>query len=199
MPSLHTLTDFKTMAGGFSDSTALDAEIELLMELIYSRIEDEIGRVLEKDEVTETFRRCTTPYLPLKRLPIDTAADVTVIERYYSSGVAVNTTLTENDDYYVLAHGIELAGFTAGYDYVVTYTGGYAPDTNDVLILPQEAQGLRRAALYQLMHEWNTHKKPGDENIQTAIGNVTTVGLKLLDDVKRSLRYYRHPAREMMW
>lgn len=198
MATLHTLADLKAMLGGFKTSGS-DSALNLIMDLIYARFEDETGRTFLSAEQTETFKRNEWAYLPLLGVPVDEASDITVVERYYTSGVATNTTLTENQHYYVQEHGIQLLDWTKGYDYIVTYTGGYEADSDDVLILPQNAQGLRRAALIQAVHEWNTKQKPGAETIETDIGSVTSQGLILLPEVRKSLRYHRHPSREMFW
>lgn len=198
MPTLHTLDEAKALLGGFEDDdTAQDDVLLLLQTMIYSRLEVETGRKFEDlGETVVTFKRPDSVYLPLPALPVFEAA-VTLIE--YTDGAATETELVENKDFYVTTHGVTLDHVVSNADYEVTYTGGFEADTADVLILPQDAVGLKRAALLQLIHEYNTRQKPGVETIETALGSITSGGLVLLKEVVSLCKFYRHPAREMIW
>ena len=200
MPLLHTIADAKELLDGYTnDNTTDDNLLTLLQGLIYNRLEAETGRLLESQERVKVFRRPTYTYLPLEGVPIATVAVLRTV--YDGEGVPTALALTNNYHYYVNNHCVILtdSGINSNADYTITYTGGFTADSSDLLVLPAGAEGFRRAALLQLVHEFNTRQKPGAEVIDTTIGSVTNGGLVLLKEVKAICKFLRHPAREMVW
>ena len=200
MPKLHTITEVKTLLDGYAaDDTSDNTTLELLQDLIYTRLEAATGRLFESSERVVTYKRPSHTYLPLVALPVASASVARV--EYDSQGIATNTTLTANYHYYVEAHGVVLTdvGYKNNSDYAITYTGGYTVDSSDLLVLTGNDAMLKRAALLQLVHEFNTRTKPGVETMETAIGSVTSGGLVLIKEVMSMCQYLRHPSQKMVW
>lgn len=195
MALIHELATFKTLAK-FKD-TANDTALTTLQERVYNRIEAYLGRFLEKQERTEEIR-IVGPMIPLKALPVDREEDITVeAVADFSSGESVETFVA--GQYEVTNYGLKLnRDLTRNEKLRVTYTGGYAKTSGEVLIFPDDdpAKILVDAALEQLQHEWNKHLKPGAETITTDLGTIKQQPLELLKDVKEMCNPVRHPR---MW
>lgn len=161
--------------------------ITLLLDTLTARFEDYLQRKLPKQEYTETY--CGMGRMVrLDALPVDANETITVEQE----GSAIDP-----DGYIVRSFGLLLKYQECSFDapITVTYTGGYATTTvgdETILTIPD---GLKRAAMIQLTHDLNTHKKPGAETIQTDAGSITTPPFGLLKEVMEMLSPYMHPMR----
>lgn len=199
MAHLHSLTAFKNSYK--FDNNGNDTPLTLLRDKVKTRIETYLGKLLTKQEYTETIRRSGV-MIPLKALPVDEAEDITItiIDDQSAGGTTQVLTDTEYD---ITSYGILLAApLKRNQKIQVVYTGGYASSTVDgesVLTFDEEDNStiIKFAALQQLMHEWNRRLKPDGETITTDVGTVEGEPLELLEDVKNMLNAVRHPR--MRW
>ena len=161
--------------------------VTLLLDTLTARFENYLQRKLEKAERTETY--CGSGRMVrLSALPVDTGQAITVTQ----DGQTV-----DSGNYEVRPFGLLLKCQECSFDSPVTviYTGGYTTTvigSETILNIPD---GLKRAALIQIIHDINTHKKPGAETIQTDAGTITTPPFGLLKEVKSMLEPYIHPMR----
>ena len=158
-----------------TDYPALDE----LRDSVTSAIEEELDRLLESKERTETIYigAFSQSMLRLPAVPISSISSVTV-----TSGTTSDT-YDENDEYEITDYGIRLLSSISNVKIVIVYTGGIStvPDA------------IARAALLQTAYEFQAKDHIGAESVSTDGGNVSRPALGLLKEVKRMLVKYKHP------
>lgn len=158
-----------------TDYPALDE----LRTSVTSAIEEELDRLLESKERTETIYvgSFNQAMLRLSAVPIASISSVTV-----TSGINSDT-YDEHDEYEITEYGIRLLSSIANVKIVIVYTGGIStvPDA------------IARAALLQTAYEFQAKDHIGAESVSTDGGSVSRPALGLLKEVKRLLAKYKHP------
>jgi hypothetical protein len=158
-----------------TDYPALDE----IRDSVTSAIEEELDRLLESKERTETIYvgSFNQAMLRLSAVPIASISSVTV-----TSGINSDT-YDEHDEYEITKYGIRLLSSIANVKIVIVYTGGIStvPDA------------IARAALLQTAYEFQAKDHIGAESVSTDGGSVSRPALGLLKEVKRLLNKYKHP------
>ena len=155
--------------------------LELLRSSVTSAVEEEIGRLLESMERTETIyigsRKRSMISLPA--IPVTAVSSVTV------TIIGESETYDENEEYEITEYGIQLAVSLSKAKMVVVYTGGIStvPDA------------MARAALMQVAYEFQAKDNIGSSSVSTEGGSVQRPELGLLKEVRRDLNRYKHPLR----
>lgn len=146
---------------------------------VTSAIEEELDRLLESKERTETIYigSFSQSMLRLPAVPISSISSVMVTSGINSDAYA------ENDEYEITDYGIKLLSSISNVKIVIIYTGGIStvPDA------------IARAALLQTAYEFQAKDHIGAESVSTDGGNVSRPALGLLKEVKRLLVKYKHP------
>lgn len=191
---IHSLADFKTYQS-ISDTT-FDAIFTILRNGIKDRIQAHCKRLFESASRTEKVYG-KGYMIPLKALPV---ASITSVKIYSKGNNSTDYDTLENTEYDITPYGVELENpLTRGAWVEVVYTGGYSKGTedteSDILIFSETdySTNIKRAAMIQLAHEWNTRLKPGSEVISTDAGSINTSKLELLQEVKDALAPCIHP------
>jgi len=149
--------------------------LKVLVTSVYEAFESYTGRAFELDTYTETVE-VDGFHVPLKALPVSAVAAITPTD-----GGATPPTLEAAQ---IRAFGLILAASFDG-PLAVTYTGGYEdrPDP------------LHRAALLQVLHEWQRRDTIGATSVSTDGGSTSWPELGLLKEVKRLLDPFVHTAK----
>ena len=154
--------------------------LEIIRDDVTDAIEEYIGRLLEQIERTETKFVGATPsqmiYLP--GIPIITIGSVNITQ------AQVVTTITSSD-YEITDYGIKLDSKIKNSKIVIVYTGGELTSTRKIT----------RAALRQIIYEWQSKDQMGALSTSTEGGFVSRPELGLLKEVQRMLNSSKHPLR----
>lgn len=151
-------------------------DLEVIREGVYSRIESYTKRKLVLDAaVVQTFYvgARVKQLFALSHLPINSITSITI------DGTATS-------GYTRIPGGIRSDREIAGSTIVITYSGGYA-DAADV------PDNIKRAALLQVVHEFQRRKSIGATTITTQGGTAVVPELDLLKEVRACLAPARHP------
>lgn len=153
--------------------------LSLIRDDVTFAIEEYLGRTLEKGDYVETIFQGSVPskMIPLKALPLATVTSVKVTRG--------DDTEAEDADYYITEYGVCLLEKVTHAKVVVTYNGGLAAVTS----------ALNRAALRQIIYEYNTKENVGARSVSTEGGFVDIPELSLLSEVKRMIESMKHPTR----
>ena len=168
----------KNLLGLSSSSETAYPDLAIIIESVNLGIEDELGRLLDRKERTETLMVGVTPtrFVDLLGLPIVSIAEVTVDGEVLSS-----------DAYAATPAGIRLATAVKEVDVVVTYTGG--------ILTSAIPPALQRAAMLQVAYEYQNKENIGASSISTEGGSVQIPALQLLPIVVKLISGYKHPSR----
>ena len=173
--SLKSLLDLEDVL--ITDYPALD----LLRSSVTSAVEEEIGRLLESMERTETIyigsRKRSMISLPA--IPVTAVSSVTVTIGTDSE------TYDENEEYEISEYGLKLSVSLSNAKMIVVYTGG-------ISVIPD---AMDRAALMHTAYEFQAKDQIGASSVSTAGGSVQRPELGLLKEVRRMLNQYKHPLR----
>lgn len=147
-------------------------DLAAIISSVYAAIESHTGRTLEYSATHAETVWIDGRLVPLKALPVS-ALTAAVID-----GLEMRSLASIRQD------GIEFLAPLRG-QVAVTYAGGYlfAPDA------------LKRAATLQVLHEYQRKDKIGAESVSNEGGFTRWPQMGLLDEVKRLLAPFVHPAR----
>ena len=155
--------------------------LELLRSSVTSAVEEEIGRLLESMERTETIyigsRKRSMISLPA--IPVTAVSSVTVTIGTDSE------TYDENEEYEISEYGLKLSVSLSNAKMIVVYTGG-------ISVVPD---AMARAALMQVAYEFQGKDQIGSSSVSTEGGSVQRPELGLLKEVMRMLNRFKHPLR----
>jgi hypothetical protein len=152
--------------------------LEVLQGWVRGNFEDYLYRTLEEASGVEKPELGVeaSPMVPLKRLPVTNVASVTV-----------DGTTEDPEAYNVTPYGLLLSrGVSLTNTVEIEYTGGYTDST-----LPSP---LARAAVLQVVHEYQIRDHVGAQSVQTEGGTVDRPAIGLLAEVRRLLDPYVHPV-----
>ena len=189
MATLYALADLKSILE--IEDTSKDSLLTLIGGMVQSRIESFLARTLTSATFTETVYEKGS-MMPLKGLPV---SSVTSVRIQHTQDSYTDLTSSQWD---VTPYGIRLNQHTVTQSdlYVsVVYAGGYSA-TGGVLTFndADRSTNIKRAALYQMVHEWKKKDKPGATLIETQAGSMgTEKAIELLQEVKDSLAPCVHP------
>ena len=181
---LVTYADIKNFLGLEQASIDSYPALGVIRESVTSAIEEYLGRDLESKERSETIRihaPTSTAMIHLRAIPISSVSSVSV------TILGDSESYTEDDDYEITGYGLRLFSKVNHAKVAVTYTGGYADD--DV------PEAISRAALLQVVHEFQSKDQLGAESVSTEGGTVSRPPLGLLKEVTRMLNKYVHPLK----
>lgn len=173
MLTLVKFEDLASMLDLTKDSIDEYPSLKVLVSSVYVAIESYLSRTLEFDTYTESVD-VRNRLIPLKAFPISNV--VTVVIQSDSTNYAESC--TKKYAHIMLPKEVEA--------YVtVVYSGGYeeAPDP------------IKRAALLQVLHEWQRKDQIGAENVTNDGGSVIWPELGLLKEVRRLLDPFVHPIK----
>ena len=181
---LVSYADLKNLLGLTKAAITDYPAMGVLVTSVQYAIEEEIGRLLEKDDRTETVYIDSAPsqmiYLP--GIPVASVTSVTVTQ-------GQTDTVYASTDYDVMDYGVKLYSKIRHGKVVVVYNGGYL--SADV------PTSINRAALMQTAYEWQAKDQIGAESVSTEGGFIKRPELGLLKEVKRMLNSEKHPLRIM--
>lgn len=146
----------------------LEAQAVAVVELYTGKVYPAVGERIEyvTGDGTNKLRLALAPILsdPV----VD--ADVVVAERSSPGGEATNIVMAEDDGFVVRdTELLRRSGgvWTSGYEYEVTYNGGYAPGSQD-----EKARG----AVRDMVALWYTNRTPSVEREAAALGLLALLG-----------------------
>ena len=172
MLTLVKFEELKSMLTLEKDGIEFYPSLRVLIESVYAAFEAYTGRNFELDDYVEIV-----PFdgklVPLRALPIVAVTEVLV------DGVPLVVSECR-----VRVHHLELP-YSAKGDATVTYEGGLETATGD----------LKRAALLQILHEWQRRDAIGATNTTNEGGSTSWPELALLKEVRRVLSPLVHPAK----
>lgn len=145
-------------------------DLAAIIRSVYAAMESYTGRAFERMRRTERVMMTGGQIVTLRALPVAAVTSVT----FGGTSLA----------YTVQSDGLRLGARASG-EVAVIYTGGYAEAPED----------LRRAATLQVLHEYQRKDHIGAESVSNEGGFTRWPQLGLLDEVKRLLAPYVHPAR----
>lgn len=171
-----TLVKFESLKAILDLEKAAIDDYPALQELqksVYYAIESYLGRYLEQDTYTEKAP-VSGNLVPLKALPVSTVSAAVL-----SSGVDLVAEVE------IVYDGIRLPYKVSSSLVETTYVGGFDTVPGDIT----------RAALLQVIHEWQRKEHVGATSVTNEGGSIQWPELTLLTEVKRLLDPYVHPAR----
>lgn len=183
MSTIAGIAAFKQLVGRVDGAD--DALMVEILKQVSSRIDTYTGRLFQKAARTIKYNGGRRIY-QLAAFPVDTLAALTV--------TVDSAAQTKGTDFYLWdAEGrIEFVyevPVTFPQILSVTYTGGYAADTLDVLAVPDD---LKRACLMQAAFEYRRRRDIGLKSVGMSGGNITVNDpVALLPEVKAVLDSYR--------
>jgi hypothetical protein len=179
---LVTYADIKSVLDLEAATIASYPSLSVLQSSVLYAIEEYLGRELESKARSETIYIGASPtkLIQLKAIPVTSVASLVVTISTDSE------TYVLNDDYEITAYGLKLYSEISNCKVAITYTGG-------ISTVPT---ALNRAALLQVVHEFQSKDRLGSETITTEGGTISRPPLGLLPEVRRMLNAYKHP---MMW
>lgn len=185
---LITLTEIKIFLE--KADTAHDSLLSLFIEKVSKRIETYLNRKFTKASYTEYFNCGKRRYF-LSAVPVSDNPPPLVTH--------LNSTLTENSDYYIW-YDEGIIEFTSPVLSLIpkslkcVYTGGYASDaTSDVLKVPDD---IKYACILQVAADFRNRDNLGLQSINLPNGSMAIAANELLPSVKQILKQYRLSPNE---
>lgn len=150
-------------------------DLAVIQELVKEAFEIHTKRIFKFDNhVEKLFIDSRTKFVKLPAIPVDSI-----------TSVSIDGQLTEG--YTVQAYGLKLDCSVTDQEIIVDYKGGLA----------KTLSGLHRAALLQVIYEYQNKDSIGLETVSTEGGTVTKPELGLLKETKKLLKSFIHPFMEL--
>jgi hypothetical protein len=167
VPFIHVKEWLDLDKDSYEDYPAL----KRIAETIKPSFENYLGLFLEYDSYTEKLWTDGSGDVVLRGLPVKKVKSVEVNGK-------------PETDYTISQSGIKLKYDSPGNAIVIKYSGGFDDIPADI----------QRAALLQLVHEYQRHDQVGATAVQNDGGSVSYPQLGLLAEVKRLLQPYKNYA-----
>ena len=148
-------------------------ELESIVNSVYAAIETYLHRKIEYNSYSEIVKPIGYMVF-LEALPIEEVTSLTLMD----------DASTPLEGYEISTHGVELFEPSTALRVAISYTGG-------LLTVPD---WLHRAALNQILYEYQQRDHVGSEIIRTELGAVQHQQIGLLQDTKQMLYKHRHPG-----
>lgn len=173
MLTLVKFEDLAAMLDLTKDSIDEYPSLRVLVSSVYAAIESYLARTLEIDTYTETID-IRNRLVPVKAFPISNITSVLI------EGDTTNHAESCTKKYAHIMLPKEVEAYVT-----ITYSGGYE----------EAPEPIKRAALLQVLHEWQRKDQIGAENVTNDGGSVIWPELGLLKEVKRLLDPFVHPMK----
>lgn len=157
-------------------------QLSTIFDQMQGSFEVYLHRVLDADTYTDSiYIPYKTRIIPLRALPVSSVSSVSV-----EFGGSTTPTTLSADQYKIRPYGLQLVtAQVTDADITVIYNGGWDAD--------QIPLAMQKAALLQMLNEYESKDHVGVEVVTNEMGSVTLPEIGLLKEVKRLLNPYVHP------
>lgn len=178
LTTLAPFADTKALLRLSGTSYAEYPGLQVLEQQLIGTLETFLGRSLARAVRTEVTQVAASPVrmVLVRGLPVITV-----------TSVMIGTLTVSSSNYTILPWAIHLPEAVTNNYITVVYDGGYEDAS-----LPS---AIRKAAVLQLVHEYNRLPTVGASDVRTDGGSIKYPELGLLSEVRRLLGPYKHPAR----